>query len=170
MENQQVRLRIISGDAEIPNEETGQSVFGKDVLRQMKINNVWRNDHNGRYAGVQYDGQTFKFREGETITVPATVGRHLRRQSAICVGSDQLNGPLIPYLEIIDTFSMIEPKKDEKTPTTCPICGEDQKTFPALARHQMAKHADVFKEKTAESADPLKERKGRVNWDGEDEA
>lgn len=156
MENQQVRLRIVSTDKEFPNEETGQIVTGKDILKQMKVNNVWRNDHKGRYAGVQYDGQTFKFREGEVITVPETVGRHLRRGSSLVVGSDQLNGPSLPYLEVIDQFSMIEPQKAAKAATACPICGEDQKTFPALARHQMAKHADVFKE----------QKTGKVDWTG----
>lgn len=156
MENQQVRLRLVDPKKEFPNAETGTVVLGKDILAQMKKNNVWRHDHVGRYAGVQYDGQTFKFRDNEVITVPETVGRHLRRASNLVVGSDQLNGPTLPYLEIIDSFSMIEPQKQERTPTTCPICDEDQKTYPALARHQMEKHADLFKE--------AKEPK-KISWD-----
>jgi len=112
MEQQQVKLRIISPEREYPNEETGEIVTGKEVLKQMKTNNMWKNDHKGRYAAVMFDGQTFKFREGETITVPATVGRHLRRMSGTVVGQDQLNGPIIPYLEIIDQFDITEPKKD----------------------------------------------------------
>jgi hypothetical protein len=114
VEQQQVKLRIITADREYPNEETGGIVTGKDVLKQMKTNNMWRNDHHGRYAAVMFDGQTFKFREGETITVPATVGRHLRRMSGVVVGPDQLNGPVIPYLEVAEQFNMTEPQRDNE--------------------------------------------------------
>lgn len=156
-ETSQVRLRIISPDKEIYNDETGTSVFGKDVLKQMKQNNVWRNDSKGKYAGIQFDALEFQFREGETVTVSATVGKCLRRGSIICVGGDKLNGPLVPFLEIVDTYELGAPSEKKTTPTSCPICGEDQKTFPALTRH-MGKERKLHPE--------LFEEKG-TDWDGE---
>jgi hypothetical protein len=158
MESTQVRLRIVSPDKEFPNLETGITVTGKDILKQMKTNNVWKIDHIGKYAGLMFDGQTFNFREGEITTVPATVANHLRRASAIIVGSDKLNGPIVPFIEVVETFDMTEPQKAVRTPTTCPICGEDQKTFPALTRHlgqERKKHPELFQEE-----------KGKTDWEG----
>ena len=149
-ETSQVRLRIISPDKEIFNEETGTSVFGRDVLKQMKTNNVWRNDAKGKYVGIQFDAFEFQFRDGETVTVSETIGRCLRRGSIICVGGDKLNGPLVPFIEIVDKYELGAPAEVKPTtPTTCPICGEDQKTFPALTRHlgqERKKHPELFAE------------------------
>jgi hypothetical protein len=47
--------------------------------------------------------------------------------------------------------------KVEYTQTTCPICHVEQSTYPALMRHQMAEHADLFKE--------AKEEKKKIAWD-----
>ena len=155
----QVRLRLVSPDKEFPNAETGAVVSGKEILKQMKTNNVWRLDQKGRYAGLQYDGQTFMFREGEIMAVPEVIAHHLRRSSAICVGSDKLNGPLIPFIEVVDQFDLTEPVKSAHTPTTCPICFEDQKTFPALTRHlgqERKLHPELFKE----------EAKSKTDWEG----
>ena len=151
-ETSQVRLRIISPDKEIFNEETGQTVSGKEVLKQMKINNVYKNDKDGKYIGIQFDAFEYIFRDGMTLTVPETVARALRRNSIICVGSDKLNGPLIPFIEVVDKFELSAPDapKAVATPTTCPICHEDQKTFPALTRHlgqERKKHPELFEEK-----------------------
>lgn len=159
IEATQVRIGIIDPAKEIFNSETGMSVSGKDVIKQLKINNVWKNDLDGRYAMVQYDGQTFNFREGQTLTVPESVARCLRRSSVICVGSDKLNGPMIPFLEVKEKLEMALPTAEKKTtPTTCPICGEDQKTFPALTRHlgqERKKHPELFEEE-----------KSKTDWDG----
>ncbi len=156
-ETSQVKLRIISKDKEIFNEETGMTVTGQDVLKQMKTNNVWRNDAKGKYVGIQFDALEFQFREGEAITVSETVGRCLRRGSVICVGGDKLNGPLVPFLEIVEKYELGAPVAPKATtPTTCPICGEDQKTFPALTRHmgqEKKKHPELFEEK-------------ETDWDG----
>jgi hypothetical protein len=160
-ETSQVRLRIISPTKEIFNEETGATVTGKEVLKQMKTNNVWKNDTKGKYASIQFDAFEYQFREGETITVPETVARALRKNSIICVGSDKLNGPLVPFVEVVEKFELGEPTAPvAKTPTTCPICGEDQKTFPALTRHlgqERKKHPELFEE----------EKKG-TQWDAPD--
>ena len=156
IETTHVRVRLIDPAKEIFNPETGMTVTGKDVIKQMKINNVWRNDVKGRYAAVQYSGQTFKFKEGESVTVPASVATALRRNSAIVVGQDQLNGPMVPFLDIADTFEMSEGHSAPKAATCCPICGEDQKTFPALTRHlgqERKKHPELFEEK-------------KTDWDG----
>ena len=157
----QVRLRIVPPEKEVSNPETGAVVSGKDILKQMKTNNVWRLDHLGRYAGLQYDGQTFMFREGEIIAVPEVIAHHLRRASAICVGSDKLNGPLIPFIEVVGTFDLTSPVKAAHTPTTCPICFVDQKTFPALTRHlgqERKLHPELFEEEA--------EKKKKTDWEG----
>lgn len=157
MEARQVRLRLVSPDKEFPNYETGQTLTGKDILKQMKQNNVWRIDHISRYCGLQYDGQEFRFREGEITTVPETVGNHLRKMSVIVVGSDKLNGPMLPFIEVVEAFDMTEPQKAERTATTCPICGVDQKTFPALTRHlgqERKKHPELFQEEKTDWEGP----------------
>lgn len=162
MEALQARVRIVQPENSTFNQETGETVTGQEILHQMRVNNVWRNDSKGKYAAVMYDGQGFKFRENEVTIVPVTVARHLRRMSAIVVGPDKLNGPLMPYLEIIDTYDMTQPQKvvveaPKTTPTTCLVCGVDQESFPALMRHQMADHAEMFTEKKAPRAP--------VQWD-----
>ena len=159
IESTQVRIGLIDPNREIFNSETGEAVSGKEVLKQLKINNVWKNDQKGRYAMVQYDGMTFNFRENETLTLPETVARFLRRSSVICVGTDKLNGPMIPFLEIKEKLEMSLASTEAKPATACPICGEDQKTFPALTRHmaiERKKHPELFKEE-----------KATTNWDGE---
>ena len=155
----QARVRIVNPDKETLNDETGLVVKGSDIINQMRINNVWRNDKEGKYAGLMFDGQTYKFRIGQELIVPVQVARYLRRMSAICVGSDKLNGPLMPFVEIVETFDLMQPKVVEvkATPTTCAVCGVDQQTFPALMRHQMKEHADLFTEKRV--------AKPRTDWD-----
>lgn len=152
----QAKVRIISSDKEILNEETGLVVKGNDILKQMNVNNMWKNDHEGKYATAMFDGQAFQFRIGQELILPLTVARHLRRMSAVCVGSDKLNGPLMPFLEIVETFDATRPKPIEvkSSPTTCLICGVDQETYPALMRHQMKEHSDLFKEE-----------KKKIAWD-----
>lgn len=156
IESTQVRLGLIDPNKEIFNSETGTAVFGKDVLKQLKINNVWQNGQEGRYAPVQYGGMTFKFKEGETLTVPESVARCLRHSSIITVGTDKLNGPMIPFLEVKEKMEMGLPEPVAKSPTSCPICGVDQKTFPALTRHlgqERKLHPELFEEK-------------KTNWEG----
>ncbi|HEY6766643.1 MAG TPA: hypothetical protein VI386_17930 [Candidatus Sulfotelmatobacter sp.] len=159
IESTQVRLRLISPTKDVFNPETGDTVFGKDVLSQLTKNRRWSNDRIGKYVGVQFDAHEFMFREGETITVSETIAKALIRSSAICVGSDKLNGPMVPFLEIAETYELGAPSEQKRTPTTCGICGEDQKTFPALTRHlgqERKKHPELFEEK-------------KTDWDGEKE-
>src|ERR1022692_4804021 len=125
----QARIRIISSEKELLNDETGLVVKGNDILKQMSINNMWRNDSEGKYATAMFDGQYFKFRIGQDLVLPLTVARHLRRISAVSVASDKLNGPLMPFLEIVETFDVSRPQpievKVKATPTTCTICDVD---------------------------------------------
>lgn len=159
MSDLRAKVRIIPPDLEVTNDETGLTVRGSDILNQMKGNNMWHNDRHGKYASAMYDGKVFKFRVGEEVTLPLAAAKHLRRMSAVCVGSDKLNGPLMPFLEISETYDAMAPVtvKVEYTPTTCPICHVEQSTYPALMRHQMAEHADLFKEKG--------EPKKKIEWD-----
>jgi len=162
IETSQVQLAIVSPDKEFYVPETGQSLHGKDVIKQMTINRVWHNDKQGRFAMVQYAGQCFKFREGEAKTVPESIGSRLRANSAICVGTDKLNGPIVPFLEIVKRTEMSE-SVSTKTPTTCPICGEDQLSFPKLTRHlaqERKKHPELFQEEKTEWEADEKPSKG----------
>lgn len=163
IETKQCRVRLIDASKEIYNPETGETVSGKDVLRQMKTNNVFKTDHDGKYVMLQYGGQTFKFREGQMLTVPETLAICLRKNSIICVGSDKLNGPMIPFLDIADSFELQAPDSTAiskpKPATACPICGEDQKTFPALTRHlgqERKKHPELFAEEKTQWETPAK--------------
>lgn len=158
IESTQVRLRLVSPNKEIFNSETGETVSGKDILTQMKKNNVWKNDQKGKYAPIQFDSLEFQFREGETITVSETVAKALIRGAVLTVGSDKLNGPMVPYIEIAETYELGAPTKEERPKTACPICGVDQKTFPALTRHmgqERKKHPELFAEEA-------------TNWEAEE--
>src|SRR5208282_1685910 len=157
----QVKVRIVPPEKEILNDETGLVVKGSDILNQMRINNMWKNDKQGKYASAMFDGQTFKFRLGEEMVLPITVAKHLRRMSAVCVGSDKLNGPLMPFLELGETYDPMRPVPVKvESATTCPICHVEQESFPALMRHQMKEHSDLFKEKEV-----VAEPKKKIAWD-----
>lgn len=147
IEQKQVKLRIVKPDFEMYVDETGEKVTGKQILEQMRKNQVWKNDKIGKYTPILFGGQEFDFREGETITVGETVGNALRRGSIICVGGDKLNGPMVPFLQVVETRDISESEASPKSPTACPICGEDQKTFPRLTRHlgvERKKHPELF--------------------------
>jgi hypothetical protein len=156
-----VKVRLISKDKEHFNDETGTTVSGAEILNQLTVNNIWRTDKTSRYAPVTFNGRTYKFREGMSMTVPDHLASMLRRGSAIVVGSDSLNGPIVPFLELTEHFDITQLHADkEKVPavkTACPVCGVDQKTLPALARHIMKDHAEAN-----EPSAP----KARIDWDG----
>jgi len=159
IESTQVRLRLISPTKEVFNQETGDSVSGKEVLAQMKKNGVWKNDHEGKYAPIQFDSLEFQFREGKTITVNETTAKALIRGSVMTIGSDKLNGPMIPFVEVVEKYELGATSEEKRPATACPICGVDQKTFPALTRHmgqERKKHPELFVEE-------------KTDWDGEKE-
>src|SRR5581483_8286585 len=112
-------------------------------------NKCWKNDHEGKYISVQFNSIDFQFRPGTQVVVGETVARCLLRNSSICIGSDSLNGPVVPFLRVIEKRELNKAEKAGITPTTCPICFEDQKTFPALTRHlgkERKLHPELFKE------------------------
>lgn len=141
VESAQVKLRLVH-DSFVSEE----GVKGTEILKQLKQNKRISNDADGPYVAMQFDSHEFRFRPGKYVTVPKTAGRALLRESGIIIGS-ALTGPLVPFLEIFDEFQLGEQLEVEKKPATaCPICGEDQLSFPRLTRHLMAKHKDQMKE------------------------
>jgi hypothetical protein len=170
IETVQVRLGLIDPNKEVFNQETGDTVTGKDVIRQLTTNNVWRNSPKGKYVAVQYNSQTFKFFVGETMVLPESVAKALRRSSAILVGEDKLNGPIIPFLEVKETMEMAIANTSIHSATTCPVCHEEQKSLPALARHLMT-HPEAQEADTAPAPTPKGVKKPKTDWEGdEDEA
>jgi hypothetical protein len=155
VETSQVRLGLIDPTKEVFNQETGDTVTGKQVLQQLSTNNVWRNSPKGKYVAVQYNAQTFKFFVGESMILPESVGRALRKSSAILVGEDKLNGPIIPFLEI-----------QEKMEMTIAHANEDNK----LQKENEALKAELeaLRKQAAEPAKTKSSPKGKkIDWDGD---
>jgi len=152
LEQTQVKLRLVDEKFSHFDDENGQTISGKDIHKQMSKNGVWRNDAKGKYAGVQFDGHEFMFRPGEIIVVGETIANALRRSSRIIVGH-QLTGSIVPFLEVAEQYSLGEADAGNRPATACPICGVDQKTFPALTRHlgkERKLHPELFKEESVE--------------------
>lgn len=148
----QVTLGLIDENFSLSIDSTGEIITGKDVLAQLRKNNAWKNDHEGKYVSLQFDAQEFMFRPGTSITVGKNVARNLIRNSGVCVGGDSLNGPIVPFVQILEERELNRADKTV-TPTTCGICGVDQKTFPALTRHlgdERKAHPELFKEEKRE--------------------
>jgi len=145
----------------------------KDVLKQLRVNRMWRRDERGDYLSIQFDGQEFKFRPGVTFTVGKTVGNALIRSSAVIVGDDPLSDPILPYVEKINEFALGDEDKSSTTSNSskfvCPFpeCGKDMETAPRLARHMMKAHKDEVGDDdedvkaVAASAKP----KNKIDWD-----
>lgn len=141
IETTQVTLRLVE-----PTDKVGTpdgEVEGKEILKALRTNKVWKKDHVGPFVSVMFDGQEFKFRtktdnKGKpfTRTVGPTVANALIRGSAVIVGTDKLTGPIAPYLIKIGTREIGEgDARPVISPTTCPVCYTDQKTIGRLARH-----------------------------------
>lgn len=112
----------------------------KKILQQMRKNGVFRQDEFGPYASIQFDSQEFKFRPGKTFTVGRSVGNALIRSSAILLGDDPLSDPYLAFVEKKSETQLGQESK-QKAQFSCPICHEDQKSGPRLARHLMDKSA-----------------------------
>lgn len=154
----QVTLGLVDENFKIEISETGETVTGKDILKQLAKSNQWKNDHAGKYLPVQFNALEFQFRPGTSVTVGESVAHSLLRSSALIVGGDQLNGPMVPFLVVLGKRELNAIERVGHSPTTCPICFEDQKTFPALARHmgkEKKLHPELFKEEARD-------------WEGED--
>lgn len=108
----------------------------KSILNQLKKNKMWREDTEGPYLAIQFDAQEFKFRPGTVYTVGRTVGNALIRSSAVLIGTDPLSDPYLPYVVKIAEHQLGQTNV-KKAQFECPICHEDQKSAPRLARHLM---------------------------------
>lgn len=145
IETTQVTLRLVEPNDRVATPDG--EVEGKEILKALRTNKVWKRDNVGPYVSVMFDGQEFKFRtkadnKGKpfTRTVGPTVANALIRGSAVIVGNDKLTGPIAPYLIKIGTREISEgDARPVIGPTTCPVCFTDQKTLGRLARH-LEKH------------------------------
>lgn len=158
----QVRLGLIDENFSRHIDSTGETVTGKEVLAQLRKNNCWKNDHEGKYISVQFGAVDFMFRPGTYITVGENVARCLMNSAAICVGGDSLNGPIVPFLQVLEKRELNKSERSGVTATTCGICGVDQKTFPALTRHlgkEKKLHPELFKEETRDWDEEKEEAK-----------
>jgi len=115
---------------------TGALLTGKKVLKQMESNRVWKNDRDGKYASVQFNGMEFKFRPGKTITVSKTVGDSLIRSSVIVIGDkkDFLTNPGVPFLVKLEEHVL---GTEMQAKYSCPDCHVDFENPAKLARHLM---------------------------------
>lgn len=145
IETTQVTLRLVEPNDMIATVDG--EVEGKDVLKAMKNNRIWKTDKRGQYASIMFDGQEFKFYEKKfnsgkpfTRTVGPSIANALLRMSGVIVGLDKLTGPLAPYLIKVGVRELGEgDARPVVSPTTCPICFTDMKTLGRLARH-ISKH------------------------------
>ena len=117
------------------------------ILKQLKANKLWKEDKEGPYVPIMFDGTEFRIRPGKTLTLGRSIANALYRSSQIMVGNDWLGGEFSAYLERLGEYSITDDgqvvgQEDELSPTTCHLCKIDQKTFPRLARHLMESHKD----------------------------
>lgn len=123
------------------------------ILSQLEQNKRFRYDKQKKlkYVVIQFDGREIRFYKDptKTVVVGELVANALRRDSAIIIdptGLDSLTGEILPFVEVVSKFNMLEGESAEsqvvKLPkTACPVCGIDQKTYPRLSRHLMEKHS-----------------------------
>lgn len=149
IEQIQIKIGLIDENFAKHIDSTGETVTGKDVLSQLRKNNCWKNDHEGKYVSVQVNQTEFMFRPGTYVVVGETVARCLLNSSGICVGGDSLNGPIVPFLQVLERRELNKMEKAGITQTTCVICGVEQKSLAALHRHmgkEKKLHPELFKE------------------------
>lgn len=127
----------------------------EEILEAMETYKRFRYDKQkkSKYAVLQFDGREFRFYPGKTITVGKLVANALRRDSAIITDPDnQLTGDILPFVEVVSEYNILEGDPTESLPpTACPICHEDQKTYPRLARHLMKAHPEHSDEEVHEA-------------------
>src|SRR5580765_7210929 len=128
----------------------------KLILQQLRTNKLWRRDSEGDYLSIQFDAQEFKFRPGKTFIVGKSVGNALIRSSAVLLGTDPLSDPYVAFVEKLQESSLgQETVIKRKSQFSCPICNEDQKSEPKLARHLMDKHPHPKEESPSDPNDQL---------------
>jgi len=155
LETQQVSLKIVD-EAAVVGTADGDEVSGKQIYRSMGNNKVWRNDARGKYVSLMFDGQEIKFRPGEIKTFSISVANALIRASAIIVG-DKLTGEIAPFLQRVGYSDLAtNESKPFASPTTCPVCGNDQHTLARLTRH-ILKHKKTHPELFEDAQDAQEE-------------
>lgn len=177
IETTQVTLRLVEASDQIATPDG--EVEGKEILKALRANKVWKRDNIGPYVSVMFDGQEFKFRsktdnKGKTFTrtVGPSVANALIRGSAVIVGTDKLTGPIAPFLIKIGVRELSDgDARPVVGPTTCPICFTDQKTLGRLARH-IEKHKKDHPELFDPNDEPLDEETSeeKLPTDGADDA
>jgi len=145
METTQVTLRLIDKKYSFHDVDHDETVSGDKILAQMKKNGVFKNDKDGIYAPVLFNGQSFMFREGKTITVDKTIAKALQRSAHIIVGAKAINSPSCPFLEVVKEFALGE-QVAPRPQFACSLCDKDCETPGRLARHMMKIHKDVVNE------------------------
>lgn len=107
------------------------------VIKQLKKNRAFRSDVEGEYFPIMFDGAEYRFRPGLPLNVGRQVGKALIRSSAVIIG-DQLTGDFRAGIEEIGEFELgVEAPVERISTTACPICHQDCRTLPRLARHIM---------------------------------
>jgi hypothetical protein len=162
IETTQVRLRLVGEKDVFPDGSEGREVLN-EIKKRNKKEHIWLNDEIGKYISIMYDAHEFRFRPGKAITVGKVVANALRRSSALMIGPDYLNGPILPMIVVDKEFTLGEELVDGSKPmtqTTCSVCFVDQLTLPKLMRHlekHRSDHPELFEEPDA------------LPWDGEGE-
>ena len=123
-----------------------------EMLKWLKRRNALSEDKNGKFFVRRFNGVEFKFYEGKPITVGQSVGRFLRKSSAILASDDDLGGEFKPVLKIVKQFEVGE-GEDALRDKVCPSCGKRFERARQLGSH-MARDCEVI---SAEEA----ERKGK---------
>ena len=123
-----------------------------EMLKWLKRRNALSEDKNGKFFVRRFNGVEFKFYEGKPITVGQSVGRFLRKSSAILASDDDLGGEFKPVLKIVKQFEVGE-GEDSLRDKVCPSCGKRFERARQLGSH-MARDCEVI---SAEEA----ERKGK---------
>lgn len=138
---EQVVVRIIAAEGKVDLPD-GDVVTGKDIHSAMARRKVWRNDKEGKYVELMFDGRGYTFRPDTSMQMSKRMGEAFVKSSRIIVGKagEDLTAPFVPFIQIVDEFQMGEQKP--LTPTSCPKCREECKTMPRLARHIMEKHGE----------------------------
>src|ERR1700690_2071496 len=96
-ESEQVVLRIVPNSPKtIVKTQDGAELSGANIHRFMDKRRVWRNDAEGKYVELLFDGKCFTFRPGKVIQVGKTIANHLMRSPLLIAGSDTecLTGPM----------------------------------------------------------------------------
>lgn len=126
LDSQQVSLRL----TKVP--------YIRAELRKKR--RIVRDADNEEVFQIQFNSQTFNFKEDHIITVGKTVADCLISDAFVICGAP-IDGPVEPVLEVVREFSLSE-GETAAPPTTCLFCKEDQGTVADLIDHLRTEHSD----------------------------